>query len=549
MLNKIKLILDKYIYFISILIYVALNFALMQNNPISDDIHHIFNHRFVFEPSHPFVYFNPLSEYFKSWGFTYFYLWFATKLFGSHYFLYRTVNFILHMTISYLTSTLITEKRYRKLVYLFLLFHPLSVLTTSWIFQFKTLSAVLFLILFLKKYKSIENWQWKHMTLLLFYFYLSITSKIIAILFPFYLLVNLKENLKNNKIITLISIMFLLSLVYGVLNIKGITYIAKEVQNIQKDISEPIANPTITPKELEKIKVNDESRNPITIYKEINKGLPNYFQSISGHENIRDKYIISLQNLSRSIYSIIGLNNFYPFYENNIKTLTSKFIFINVVVATILIFISIYFRIQFSILFLLIFIPISGIFYVPYMKYSYLSDHWNYPLLIPFALILSRINKLRVLKLIIIICFSNYLFTVTKYYSTNDLFTNNYLSTKNKIALEEVQRITNKLPFKNFTMMYDFILSNEDFYNEKYYLKFINYAKSENVIPLTNNHFYRIGANIIRSNDDKKLEDFIQYHQYIFSKKHLNTLGALISAETQSISEQNYKYLEDFFIH
>jgi hypothetical protein len=399
------------------------------------------------------LFFFPWSDYFKSWGFSYFVLWNMYKVFGENFIYYRAVNLLLHFCNFLVFRKFIENKEINEnktkpnLISLIFLFSPLSILTTSWIFQIKTLLALLFILLLLLQLKKrrIHSFTDNFKIYLLFLF--SLLSKVSGILIPFYLLYFYRKyNVVKTKARLIMIPFFLTSFLYGIINIKGITHLVTENQYIKKDTSEVVINNNVSRSEALSIKKKNTSEHKefnfdIDIYSQITEGAAKYFNPLSKLSNFSNKYILSLQNFGRFILSAIGTYDYYPFYEDNLKTTTSKLLYLYSFIGLVVIVLLIKLRDTTGLLLACLFLPVSGFFYIPYMKFSYSSDHWFYTALVPLLLILHKnVKNKKVVLIGFCICFSSYLYTQSKYTSFPGLLAKNEMSFQNRVITEHQAR-------------------------------------------------------------------------------------------------------------
>jgi hypothetical protein len=453
MLNIIKSLFNKYFYLISLIIFIISNLFVIDNLPFGDDYVFIFGETEIKNAPNPFLFFFPWSDYFKSWGFSYFFLWNMYKIFGTNFVYYRVINLILHFVNFIVFRKLLDQKEATardtksNMISLFFLFAPLSILTTSWIFQIKTLLALFFILLLLLQLKKQKIHTLKDNLKNYFLFLFSLLSKVSVILIPIYLLFFYRKNKKSGTKTQLIMIpFFLTSLLYGVINIKGITHLVTENEYLKKETSEIVINNNVSRSEVLSIKKKDTSKHKefnfnIDIYSEVTEGASKYFNPLSSISNFSHKYILSLQNFGRFIFSALGIYDFYPFYENNLETTTSKLLYVYSFVGFFALVLLLKLREPTVLLLICLFLPISGFFYIPYMKFSYSSDHWFYTALIPLLLILhKKVENIRVIMISFTVCFSSYLYTQYKYTSFPSLLVKNKIAFENRIITEHQAR-------------------------------------------------------------------------------------------------------------
>lgn len=442
----------KYYYPLCFITLILLNFGILDNLPFGDDYHVIFSESEVKNAPHPFLFFSPWSDYFKSWGLSYFLLWFIYKALGPENIVYyRIINLCLHF-VCFLLLNRILEKNniqnyQRRIASFIYLFNPLSVLTTSWIFQFKTLLAQLLILYFIYLLWFADIKSFKNKALIYTTFLLSLLSKVTGILLPFYALLYLTKNklgLKRCMIVTLP--LFLMSGFYGLINMKGITHLINEVSFIQKDLAENSIKQNIKRSEtIDFKKASDTATknqqlnfNPqIEIFDDIKRSIPRYLSNLDSPTIILQKYTVALQNWARLWLSSLGLNDFYPFYESNLDTFKGAQFYVYSLIGLGMLIFFLFKMSHLTLLTLLLFLPISGIFYVPYMKFSYTSDHWFYAPMLGIVMYLAlHIKHKRIITGILCTCLVSYCYTLYKYQSFEHVLDLNANQYDNRVIME-----------------------------------------------------------------------------------------------------------------
>lgn len=463
MFNNVIEKANKYYHFISILLLFSFNLFTLDNLPFGDDYHFIFDNFAILKAPNPFVYFFPWSVYFKGWSFSYFFVWILYRLFVDNYAYYRAVTLLIHFLNHYLFRKILQNKfklskGQTNLISLLFLFHPVSVLTTNWIFQIKTLLATMFfllLILALQNYKKNYKSYFKIIGL----FWLSLISKIVAICFPIALFFFFKRKHSFKKSTLLIIPFILLSTAYGFLNIKGVASIFYEKKNMQELFSEKVEEKVVFSDKSEEARLEEivhEARLKdetvsfkINITEEVTKSGAEYLRFTFNPDTFSAKYSVALQNLGRLMLYSLGLNVYFPFYESNEDTAAQKIIFLYASFGIFFIFLLYKLRSDFLMISFILFLPVCGFFYISYMKYSFTSDHWFYPSVTFFLLAVAKTltkNKY-ILHSAALIIFSNFMFTI---YNYSDFY---HLLEKNKeyhtnLAIDEHQ------------LQYDILLKN-----------------------------------------------------------------------------------------
>jgi len=552
MLDIIKKIFNRYEYIILFLVLIVVNIFVLDNGILGDDFHFIFSPgSSIQQTENPFFYFFPWSKYFKSWAVSYFSIWIMFKCWAQNFVYYRFINILFHFFNFIILRKILNQKNSlnkfnNKIISYFFLFTPLSILTYSWIFQIKTLLAVFFILLFLLKLWDKKEKFTRDYLILSILFLLSILSKSVAILMPIYVFLFFFKDLRNRKKIIFISSLFLISTFYGLLNIKGITAFQKEVEVLTKvSLSKNEA------KQIEKIEIlssfqkeyqkKEDINLNIKIYKEVKFGVENYFSQITNTSLLVRKHVISIQNMGRLILSSLGLNNYYPFYEDANSFLNKDLILIYIVIAHLFIFFVIVKKDLTGILLILIFLPISGYFYIPYMKFSYASDHWFYPpcafLILFFA---KHVKNTKTIIFFFAIILGSYSFTIYKYRDMSSLLIGNYLSNGNKFSIENKTSIDLlKKNSKTILNDYNLLLEEKDPDNFIYFDTFTHH----NMI-LGNSYenkfisrFAKLTLNNYRVFEYNKF--LIQNQQYL-NERDLVLLRSLKSIRTLNMSNDDY---------
>jgi hypothetical protein len=413
-----KLIHHKLFFQITCLISFFIYLPFLDAQPFGDDIVYIFKNYSLIDAPHPLVYWNITTEYFKSWPFSFSFLWLEFKLFDHHYWAYRLVNILLHWLICFRVFKLLEsyEFKHSRLVFLTLLLHPVAIENIFWIFQVKTLLSTLLaincIILINNFYQFKHKWNY-FQSILLFFF--SLAAKSTAILLPFYLIFISRKHSLKFRLIT-VTPFLLISFFMGAESLKGVLTTKdeiKKIENYQKDYFKQ----TIRLEEINQTKsslLNKSQNNVETIYiKDVEKAkylesFVSYFGSIINLEKISNKMIIIANTTLFYLKSMLGLNINRLIYEDlNLRQLQT---YINFIIFVILIIALIFYNKNYLhlLLALLFYLPISGLFYVPYMQFSYVADHWFYPAL-PFLLtfLFLLVNELKIINK-----FKQHIFTI-----------------------------------------------------------------------------------------------------------------------------------------
>lgn len=555
MTKLIKPFFNKYYFIISYLLIILVNFQILNNEGFSDDFTFLSSGSHIARAPNPFYYFFPWSIYFKSWSFSYLTLWIMFKLFATDFLYYRILNISVH----YLNHTIlrnILKKQFTlsdtklNIYSLIFLLHPLSVLTTSWVFQLKTLLGVFFMLIFLNKILSGKFNEKKEIVICSLIFWLSIVSKISAVLLPIPVYFLVKKRFTTKKAVLITTPLLIISLFYGLLNIKGMTTVHSEVDQMQSSISHNSIKRKLTKGDAIRMDENHEKGEKtgfnfdINIYNEVTTGANSYIAPIFNLDNFIVKYVVSIQNLGRFVLSSIGLNNYLPFYEDNIETATSPITYVYFCFGLGLL---LYFLKNSNVYLYLtaaIFIPISGIFYIPYMKFSYTSDHWFYPafcMLFVF-LIKSIKDKPKVAKLFGTIIIASYTLTIYKYKSFPELLNTNYSFYKNPIITKNISNYYELngdinsviIAYSELIDKYD----HDDFNSHKILVKS---AYSVGDIYTVRKHYPQSMVNILDRKDTSSMEMTNRYFKDFILERDFILAPSLNAINSHNMSEQQYQ--------
>ncbi|MBC77409.1 MAG: hypothetical protein CME64_15500 [Halobacteriovoraceae bacterium] len=372
--------------------------------PYGDDNQFIFDSFLQYVDS-IFSFWNPKSNFFKSWPLSYSVLTVMFNTFEQNVIPYRILNLILHLGNSFLFLSFLKKiKPSGKdggyfIVFLLFLIHPISYFTHNWIFQIKTLLCMFFTLLFLnlieRKKKDDNLIELGAFTS----FILAINSKIACVLLPFYLLTK-RENYKTRiGHLSITAIYFLVSGYYGLVNVKGIDSFFEEKTRASQSIVEYPNSGKVSEDEPDGPEL--KSYVGVPFKEQLRHSLQNLGGQFTKLESLREKSLLSLFTFGRYMASTVGISTFALLYESNYESLNIY----NFVVFPLMGFLFLLFsfskdRIKETGLLLIFFIPVSGLFYIPYMKYSYISHHWFY-MALPFALTLIIFDRSKWVKLIV----------------------------------------------------------------------------------------------------------------------------------------------------
>lgn len=526
---------NKYYIYIIFIIYFLVNIGLLNNYPFSIDHEYwLTKVRHIPNPLYSWL---PWSPYYKSWPLTYTILWTYLKVFGESVVYLRFFNLIIHFLNFLVFHNIVKKmdgiKKYTRPLSLLFLFAPVSVLTISWGFQIKTLLAVLFLLLAVNKCYSKNAFKSRDHILIFLLFFLSLMSKVVAILFPIYYLFHFKKEIKSK---TAFKVSFLslamTAIIVGLLNIKGVAYFVQEADIIKKELFEEHKEKPITHSD-----IKDQN-----ITNEIKISTQSYIASISSLSKIRDKQIVAVQNFGRLLLESIGVFQYHPFYEENQETLKRNSIYIYTALGVLLLTFGIFrFNSQF-ILIVCLFIPISGYLYVPYMKYSFSSDHWFYPC-VPFVLLFlaSQLKNKYLWTTIMIAVSSNYLFTLYNYRSFSHALARGYIHEKNQISLEASMYYSYIYDdIKAIGKSSQYILDNKDQVNFEQFKNLTNAAMYFNRVEVSKRYIGRFLTNLIDSKSKLQLKSFIAENSNILTTREQILSYTLIYAHQSFIKSQDY---------
>ena len=387
--------IKQYKYTILISIFVLVNFVSLNNVPWGDDYPFVFE-SYISTAENPFVFWNPYSKFFKSWPVSFSVLWAFLKVFESDVFFYRALNMTLHILNTALIYKLnkdvfnVKDENKNFLITALFLFHPISLGTINWIFQIKTLLSLFFGLLTIYFLHQIPQSPKKYFSLSVLFYFLAINSKIAVVLMPLYLFFKRKHFKSKNVFLSLFIIFSSMSAYYGLINIKGINAIWEEKKNIEKSIIEysDDGKDTNTAQVVEEKIKRAQDQEVQTLGDEIKASFNSFTAQILKPGHLAEKGLIALFTFGRYITHSFGFNIYSVVYEKNAESLYA----LNLLGYSIITFLILWFfirtkNLEVLLLCLCFYLPISGLFYVPYMKISYISDHWFY-LSLPFILIL-----------------------------------------------------------------------------------------------------------------------------------------------------------------
>jgi hypothetical protein len=401
--------------------------------PVFDDNSFIFQSSKLFDAPSPWAFWDPSSGFTRSWPLSFSILWGLYQIFGQAFWCFKLVNILLHSINAVLVYN-ITKKRNPLLAIgasLLFLCHPMQVETVSWMFQFKTILSVFFYLLAHIQFEkfvaaNVQNGSGKYTTYILaiILFYFSLVSKITAILGGI-LFIGEVFRLKPKKKIKhlLLTIPFLLlSLYQGLETFHGIRVDSNEVQiekefeenasmeQVDAPVVEIVSEPEVIAQNEENASMEQVDVPVVEIVSEPeviaqNEEVPYDMHLINpmrftsvDQAYSPSKFLLMVSNASFYIWKFfVPYGNSLVYEKTNFRGL-SNHLLIGFVIA-LLTFIFLRERLSnilgesnwytLSFYFFTIF-PVLGFYYVPYMKFSLVADHWAYFALFPLSLLFCQ---------------------------------------------------------------------------------------------------------------------------------------------------------------
>lgn len=372
--------------FTSFLTLFILYLPSLLSGPFWDDNLFIFSSVApIVKANSPLIFWSKTSSLSKAWPLGYSIYWIIFKFFAHNYVVYKYLAIFFHFINAVLIERLFKKEKiaFPVIGALIFLFHPLNVETVSWIIQLNSIFALLFFLGSLHFFLGFAaKKQWPIYAVSVVLFFLSMATKSIAVCFPILFLIILIKRQQNTilKKIILIIPFVLISINFSSETIRGINS-----SNMEKRFSTIHNESTLL----------STSKQETIIVKPIWSSLANIMDKISM------KLIITSQNFI--FYAgkfILPINQIfmYPKWKlaSFFNTIPMIFLLMTIAIAAL----GKFHRYKIPskqrkslIFFILCFIPISGIVYIPYMKYSYVADHWSYfPIIGLTALFLSSIG-------------------------------------------------------------------------------------------------------------------------------------------------------------
>jgi len=523
-------LLLRFKYPIIFILFILVNVFTLNNLPWGDDFPFIFDSN-IKDPKSLFVFWNPFSDYFKSWPLAYSVLWIFLKLFGKKFFYFRLLNLTLHILNAYLVKKVaeqfITSKHKNLVVFIVcasFLFHPISQFTINWIFQIKTLLSMCFGLLSIICINNIKKNNFKYSVLAILSFFFALNGKVAVVLLPIYLLFKKKDFKESTGFFMVLSIFFLLSGYYGLINIKGINAVWSEKKNIERSVVDYRQDEKVMDREEELYDEAIAQFEHKSLQDELATSLDSLSVQIIDTDKLFEKIALNFFTFGRYINSSLGLNRYSIVYEKNIDSFSPLLFFGFSIISFLYLFFFVR-RENFETLMLcfLFFLPIGGLFYVPYMKISFISDHWFY-ISLPFFLIatFNHLNK-KTLSILFIVIITQSLFMSYHYRSSDSIIRYSISNYQNTFLDEYHARLA---------------MASEDFH---YAFNKINNITKDHSLKKDNIVKAKLILNMKHIKGEKLWSDAKDYISYIYTEGNLEgAKGILNSLEGKSNPVENY---------
>lgn len=382
-----------------------------------DDGSLIFQNAHILEGRNPIDYWLRGNPETKAWPLTHTLYWLEYRIFGADTFYYRLTNLGLHWLIGLLTGLFVQRwGGNRWIAALIVWFHPSNIEAVAWISQISTLLTGLFLL----------GWM---QTLLLglrlgqefIFLFLMLASKGYAYLLP---IISLRSLLKRGSKTAFLAGLFLLCITgyYIFLAAVGVGSTKGELRFSTKYLEER-GDPKrhLTLGQMEKENQELLSKAPMqSADASLSQGFF-YFYSLFVPQTT-DRPIPQTEFWYRKIH-IVGetasfyLKQFFLPVENAPRyspgALSSFYFSIGLLVLAGLALV-LFFRSKLSLIVYLTYLPISGLVYVPYMKFSLVADRYSYiPYLVMAWIIAVKAGQRRWLREL---CFAWVVFLIFRYH-------------------------------------------------------------------------------------------------------------------------------------
>lgn len=447
--KSLKAVLTRFGPSIALLLLLVFEFwALLKSPmPIWDDFHFIFNSS-RFTEAHSFLDFFSLGarpEDQRAWPLTYTVLWFMYQVFHENFFYYKLLSIVIHGINGALLFHLLKRSNYWLALVVTAIFvlNPIQIETVAWILQLGSLAATTFLLLALMGFEQVYARDFKvdrRFFLSAAAFLISLLFKISAVLFPLFaflfVLLNDRKKLVHKNFLLWLLIVTAFSSWRGWVTIKGSRAVPFEstisdvyqksnlsVGNVMTAAvvpSVPVMRPVGAVKSVTSVEpVATEQPATSADLPEISSPEPAetslsdfYAQGAQQGKDLLEKLNLAVGSLVAYLGIFFGLKGNLFFYPKNHFHDNSYILFCYGVVLAVLGFFAWRVRSRATILSalfaLLLFVPISGLFYVPYMKYSFIADHWFYTASVFLCVTLFHLaqeSKVRVWAMYLLILF------------------------------------------------------------------------------------------------------------------------------------------------
>lgn len=463
-------------FLVLIVLLVAYFPVLQSSEPIWDDM------RFLFE-SERFIFITSPLEFFglgenkhlqRAWPLTYSLLWGVYKLVQSDFLIYKLMNLSLHFTNAMLLLKL-TGSQYRLgalAVTLLFALHPIQVESVCWILQLGTLAATTFLILTFMVFQRLQTsnfpFGWPFISGILF-FLISLLFKVVGILFPIfvilYVIIHQRDLFRNRNFLLWTSLLLTCSLWRGVVTVRGVSTVGAEQELSQLYFKENLAvgdlMMTITAGGNIQGPSDSAAENFKGTKKKEDSWVDQLFKRYPVLKTVTGKYNLLSGSLLSYLAIFFGFKDtlfFYPkddFFDPLFRLGSSLCL-----VAVLVILLRASWRRKLSgpgLLALIVYLPVSGLFYIPYMKYSYIADHWSYASSFFLSLMIFELASRRQLLVRPLFLIPLGLLVLKLCYQTHGYVP--YFTTQNKI-LSYVSERNPKLGFIQLLIAEDHIKHN-----------------------------------------------------------------------------------------
>ena len=364
-------------FFIILPLFLLIFSTSFFSGPLWDDYVFIFKSNNIIHAPNPFVYWQGDSGYTRAWPLGYSLFWILYRLFFHHYIFYKLLNLLLHFS-NYLLLKKIgvhlkLSQKLTSVVALLFLIHPLQVESISWIFQMNTILAMTLFLLSIHTALKKHNHKNYIISFILFTASLLVKSYYVAFAPLFFFII--RKKIYSKLFYTTLFLGISLYMTYETL--KGVQYSSIEKKH----------------KEVFHEKVH---------FKKTNKGPAQRRPTIQeSNTTVHSKIELTISKLSFLSHNFVFylFNFLFPFNLHFIYSeinLVSPFILIAVflsIIIAIFSFSTAYEKMALTTT-LLAFLPVSGLFYVPFMKYSPIADHWAYSLTPSLCFLFIKITGL-----------------------------------------------------------------------------------------------------------------------------------------------------------